>query len=64
MDRQIRLKLNMSTNKGAFECACRVPGMRGSRPSPTCADCDGTGYTNNVEHKKDWIRNPPSYTDE
>lgn len=56
---QVRRKMNMSDNQGQYECACRVPARYGSVPKADCADCDGTGYTNNPDAKKDWSKNPP-----
>jgi hypothetical protein len=59
MDSPIRRRLNMSDNRGKFECACREAGVWGSHPDDNCTECDGTGYTNNPNHKKDWVKNPP-----
>jgi hypothetical protein len=59
MDAQARRRLNMSDNRGAFECECREPGVYGSFPNRECPHCDGTGYTNDPARKKDWIKNPP-----
>lgn len=58
-----RRPLNMSDNQGKYECACREAGLYGSHPKRDCADCDGTGYTNNQERKKDWLKNPPPEMD-
>lgn len=59
MDTPLRRRLNMSDNKGRYECACREPARWGSVQRPDCTDCDGTGYTNNPAAKKDWAKNPP-----
>jgi hypothetical protein len=48
----------MSDNRGRWECACREAGVYGSYPNKDCTECDGTGYTNNPDHKKDWVKNP------
>lgn len=58
MDTQIRRKLNMSDNRGRFECACRTRLVYGSAPDRDCSHCDGTGYTNNPDHVKDWSKDP------
>lgn len=63
MDSQIRRRLNMSDNRGKYPCACRTKGIWGSHPEPSCPHCDGTGYTNDLNQKKDWTKNPPSETD-
>lgn len=58
MDTQVRRRLNMSDNRGQFECHCRRRGVYGSHPDRECTDCDGTGYTNDVTKKKDWSKEP------
>lgn len=63
MDAQIRRRLNMSDNRGRWECECREAGVYGSFPDRNCPHCDGTGYTNDPERKKDWVKNPPPETD-
>lgn len=58
MDTQIRRRLNMSDNQGRWECACRRRGVWGSHSDRGCKECDGTGYTNNEAHRKDWSKEP------
>lgn len=58
MDQQIRRRLNMSDNRGQYECACRRRGLYGSFPARECPHCDGTGYTNDLQQKKDWSKDP------
>jgi hypothetical protein len=60
---EIRRRLNTSDNKGQFECACRRRGTWGSFPDKDCLECDGTGYTNNPNHQKDWSKDSPRDSD-
>lgn len=53
-----RRRLNMSDNKGRFECECRKRAVYGSHPEKDCPHCDGTGYTNDLTRKKDWSKDP------